>query len=62
MEQDEKYKPTFEMFYNIPYKAYCGKCERMIAEAGKYRTIKDWKENKKTCKHCGALIDWEVEK
>ena len=58
---NEKVKPDFEMFFGIPYKVFCGKCERLIATAGKYWPIDQIREEIKECKYCGTEVDWSAE-
>lgn len=51
-------KPDYEMFYGIPYKAFCGKCGKIIFTGGRYNTISMAEEKVIECPHCGCRIDW----
>lgn len=54
-----KYKPDFEMFGSVPYKAHCGKCGRMMFVPGQYRTVEQIRKNISCCPCCLAKIDWD---
>lgn len=57
-----KYKPDFEMFGSVPYKAHCGKCGRLMFIPGQYRTVDQIKKEICVCPRCFAKIDWGGEK
>lgn len=59
---EEKAKPDYEMFFGIPYKAFCGKCGRILFTGGRYNSISYAEERMKECPHCGCRIDWTRDK
>ncbi len=48
--------PDIEMFLGKPYKAFCGRCGRIIATGGIYESTKERIEE---CPHCGCRVMWE---
>ena len=48
--------PDIEMFFGKPYKAFCGRCGRIIATGGIYEETKKRIEK---CPHCGCSVNWQ---
>lgn len=59
-KNDKPVKPEFEMFFGIPYKGYCGNCEKLLWTCGRYLTVEDAKKCIQTCPHCGTEVDWDA--
>lgn len=55
----DKVVPEYEMFYGIPYKAYCGKCGRLLYTGGRYNAIKFARDRIKKCPDCESEVDWD---
>lgn len=57
IEMEQKAKPDIVSFCGVPYEFYCGKCGWLVYTCGSGAP-----ERPKTCRHCGAELDWsEVE-
>lgn len=58
MEQKRvRFKPDIVSFCGVPYEFYCEKCGWLVYTCGSGAP-----ERPKTCRHCGAELDWsEVE-
>ena len=55
-------KPDYEMFFDQKYKAYCGKCGRiMLIGPITDANVKQAEEKIKECPHCGEKVDWRDE-
>lgn len=59
---EEKVRPDYEMFFGVPYKAFCGKCGRIIFTGGRYYAISEAEKRMTNCPHCGCGIDWTRDK
>ena len=55
-------KPEYEMYYDVKYKAYCGRCHRILLTGGiTPKILQQAKEKIQNCPHCGKKVDWDEE-
>ena len=59
---DDMAVPDLEMFFGVIYKAFCGKCGRMLFTGGSFRTEAAAAEQVWKCQHCGCKVKWEATK
>lgn len=53
------YVPEVEYFFDVPYKAYCGNCKRLMFILRRGANIEDVRDHYLFCPWCGQGVDWE---